>query len=48
MRGTRELDEILCKMGIPHFSDYWGYDVNHDWPWWRKQLPYFFEKFIIK
>lgn len=16
-------------------------DVNHDWPWWRKQLPYF-------
>ncbi|NLB08307.1 MAG: esterase, partial [Clostridiales bacterium] len=21
--------------------DYWGYDVHHDWPWWRIQMPYF-------
>ena len=19
----------------------WGYDVSHDWIWWRKQMPYF-------
>ena len=47
LKGTRELDEILTRMGIPHFSDYWGYDVNHDWPWWQKQLPYFMENFVL-
>ena len=48
LRGTRELDAILTGMNIPHFSDYWGYDVNHDWPWWRVQLPYFFSNFVLK
>ena len=36
-----ELDVVLNEKGIGHWADYWGYDVNHDWPWWRKQLPYF-------
>ena len=36
-----ELDVVLNEKGIEHWADYWGYDVNHDWPWWRKQLPYF-------
>ena len=48
LRGTRELDAILTGMNIPHFSDYWGYDVNHDWPWWRVQFPYFFSNFVLK
>ncbi len=48
LRGTRELDGILSSKNIPHFSDYWGYDVNHDWPWWQKQLPYFFSEFLFK
>ena len=47
LKGTRELDAILTRMNIPHFSDYWGFDVNHDWPWWRKQLPYFMENFVL-
>lgn len=47
LRGTRELDGILSEKGIRHFSDYWGFDVNHDWPWWRKQIVYFFENFIF-
>jgi esterase/lipase superfamily enzyme len=29
---------------VPAWFDYWGYDVNHDWPWWRRQLPYFLGK----
>ena len=29
------------EKNIPAWIDYWGYDVNHDWPWWRKQMPYF-------
>ncbi|AMD84347.1 Esterase/lipase superfamily enzyme [Capnocytophaga haemolytica] len=26
---------------IPAWFDEWGYDVAHDWPWWRVQMPYF-------
>lgn len=36
--STRELDTILCQKGIPAWFDYWGYDSDHDWPWWRKQI----------
>lgn len=41
LHGTRELDEVLTRKGIPHQFDYWGYDVTHDWCWWQKQMPYF-------
>lgn len=30
---------------IPAFLDMWGNDVAHDWPWWKKQIVYFLEKF---
>ena len=40
---SRALDAILTEKGVPHWADFWGYDVNHDWPWWRKQLPYFID-----
>ncbi len=32
---------ILEDKDIPHWVDFWGHDVNHDWPWWRKMMPYF-------
>jgi esterase/lipase superfamily enzyme len=32
--------QALWSKGIPHQLDLWGHDVNHDWPWWRKMLPY--------
>ena len=38
------LSSILSSLGIPHTLDLWGYDVNHDWPWWRKMLPLYLEK----
>lgn len=44
LSDTRALGKILADKGIPHWLDIWGYDVNHDWPWWRKMLPYFLEK----
>lgn len=44
--GTRELDKILAEKNIPHEFDYWGYDVSHDWYWWKKQLAYFFGKIL--
>ena len=35
-----KLSNLLHSKGIPHFLDVWGHDVDHDWPWWRKMLPY--------
>jgi esterase/lipase superfamily enzyme len=41
---SRQLAEILHGKDIPHWLDIWGADVNHDWPWWRKAMPYYFGK----
>ncbi len=38
---SRQLSELLWTKGIPHELDLWGHDVNHDWPWWRKMLPFY-------
>lgn len=38
---TGALKAIFDAKGIPAWCDFWGEDVNHDWPWWRVQLPYF-------
>jgi esterase/lipase superfamily enzyme len=42
--ASRRLSEILHRMEIPHWLDVWGHDVDHDWPWWLKMLPYAIEK----
>ena len=39
--STRELDRRFHELGINIWVDYWGHDVNHDWPWWYKQVPYY-------
>jgi esterase/lipase superfamily enzyme len=41
---SRQLSRVLSAKGIPHTLDLWGHDVNHDWPWWRKMLPYYLDK----
>lgn len=41
LAGTRRLDAVLKEKGIHVWVDYWGLDVNHDWPWWKKQIRYF-------
>lgn len=35
------LKTILEQKNVPAWIDFWGHDVNHDWPWWQKQLPYY-------
>lgn len=35
------LKNIFEQKGIQTWVDFWGHDVNHDWPWWRKQIRYF-------
>jgi len=41
LEDTRELDRLLREKNVPAWIDYWGYDVNHDWPWWYKQMNYY-------
>lgn len=43
---SRDLSRLLGSKGIPHTLDLWGHDVDHDWPWWRKMLPYYLEKLL--
>jgi esterase/lipase superfamily enzyme len=43
---SQYLADILQAKGIPHTLDLWGADVNHDWPWWRRMLPYALEKIL--
>ncbi|MCA1629864.1 MAG: esterase [Acidobacteria bacterium] len=43
---SRELSNILRAKNIPHHLELWGHDVDHDWPWWRKMLPYYLGKIL--
>lgn len=42
--ASRSLAALLAWRGIPHTLDVWGHDVSHDWPWWRKMLPYYVDR----
>ena len=44
--STRRLQAVFQQKGIHCWVDIWGYDVNHDWPWWKKQFPYFLDKLL--
>lgn len=41
LHETRLLQDLLSRKSIPARIDYWGHDVNHDWPWWNKQIHYY-------
>ncbi len=41
LEDARALGRILAGKNIPARVDFWGHDVDHDWPWWRRQMPYF-------
>jgi esterase/lipase superfamily enzyme len=41
LADTRELDALLRAKGVPARVEYWGHDVNHDWPWWFRQMNHF-------
>lgn len=40
-RTTALMGDILYSKDIHAWVDFWGYDVDHDWDWWKKQFPYF-------
>jgi esterase/lipase superfamily enzyme len=46
LNDTRRMKEILNSKGVDAFIDVWGQDVNHDWPWWQKQIRYFLDLYF--
>lgn len=34
------IDDAFRALGVNATCDYWGYDVNHDWYWWQKEMTY--------
>ncbi len=47
IRTARILQDSFRAKDIHIWVDFWGYDVNHDWPWWKKQTRYFLP-FVIE
>lgn len=38
--SNRRMAEALASRGVPGWVDFWGYDVDHDWPWWHRMAQY--------
>ena len=41
LASTRWLESVMRNKGIPGRVEYWGLDVDHDWPWWYKMVDYY-------
>ena len=46
LHSTRRLEDVLRRKGIHAQVDYWGYDVDHDWPWWYKMVEHYAPRFL--
>lgn len=40
-QSSIRFSQLLWSKGIPNDLEVWGHDITHDWPTWRKMLPYF-------
>jgi len=46
IEDTRSLDHLFREKSVPAWIDYWGYDVDHEWPWWYRQMDYFLGQIV--
>ena len=46
IRSAGLMKQTFDRLGVNAWIDFWGYDVNHDWPWWRIQFPYFLDHIL--
>ena len=44
--STRKLQGVLESKGIRGQVEYWGHDVDHDWPWWFKMVDHYVPRFL--
>lgn len=45
-RTTAIMRDIFAAKGIQGTVDFWGYDVDHDWYWWKQQIRYFLPQLL--
>ena len=43
--STVRFARLVQEKGIRCELDLWGFDVSHDWEWWRKQLAHHLPRF---
>jgi esterase/lipase superfamily enzyme len=43
--ATRHMGHLLQDRGIRCEVDLWGFDVSHDWEWWRRQIAHHLPRF---
>jgi len=41
--ANKRFSGVLQSKSIPHDLEIWADDIHHDWPTWRKMLPYFID-----
>ncbi|MEY3152186.1 MAG: hypothetical protein RLZZ49_695 [Bacteroidota bacterium] len=41
--ANKRFSGVLHSKSIPHDLEIWAEDIHHDWPTWRKMLPYFID-----
>ena len=41
--ANKRFSGVLHSKSIPHELEIWAEDIHHDWPTWRKMLPYFID-----
>ena len=46
LASTRNLQYVLEQKGIHAQFDYWGHDVDHDWPWWYIMVQHYLPQFL--
>ena len=44
--SLHQMQQIFEEKHLDVWIDYWGYDVSHDWYWWKKQIDYFLQ-FVV-
>ena len=46
LASTRNLEKVCRDKGIHARFEYWGHDVDHDWPWWYKMVDVYAPDFL--
>jgi esterase/lipase superfamily enzyme len=44
--STKRLEAVLHQKGIHGQVEYWGFDVDHNWPWWFKMCEVYVPEFL--